>query len=525
MGEQIEYILNESTDREENFEVRKKLLTITLTVLMSFSLVACGNDKTAEDAISVEEKTEEKDAAKEETEAAVEEETATEETAIKEANTAEYQVTQMNSAFYGGIAWATVADTTAADGTGAKTVLINKNLQIVYELPEEMIIGDIFAGKAAVINADQTTNPGFIVVGADGTVLYECSDTLAGDSYDSYNVNFINDGCTIYERKESGLTANAAYACVLNEKFEKVGEIEIPDYWYYSVEDKRFYSYMSDGVYACTRGNVPDYTENTIAFILNTKENNTVVINSVDIYGYCDMDRCAGIQILYYGHDNHGWATIDPKDIDYSKVTDTETLINLVAVNGRMYPLDYDDGLNHGIGNDYVGTTFAFRHELIEFTVQEGGIVGIEGVALPDLGANIQGFRLSNDGKYVALQLKGADGNEYYTVITVDGQKLYEPVTSEQLSGYHHNITWCGNWDVCDGYIMDITGNGITPDGTVFQLGDGTDLSGIGENSFAPIRDNGSSKDYIVVSDGYIVCQSQLYQTDGTQVTTVTAAK
>lgn len=510
--------------------MRKKLLTITLTIFMSFSLAACGNDKTAEDAISVEEETEEKDAAKEETEAAMEEETAIEETAIEEANTVEYQMTQMNSGFHGGIAWATVADTTATDSTGAKTVLINKELQIVYELPEEMIIGDIFAGKAAVINADQTTNPGFIVLGADGTVLYECSDTLAGDSYHGYNVNFTNDGCTIYERKESGLSANAAYACVLNEKFEKVAEIEISDYWSGSsseVDAQRFYSYMSDGVYGCTYHDANTNTGLSMFFLLNTKGNNIVEIagkTNGDTTYYCDMDRCAGIQI--FSVENMGWVTINPKDIDYSKVTDTETLVNLITANGSMYPLEYSDGVQHTISGDYVGTTFTFCHNLIDLTVQDGSIVSIEGFVLPDFGAKIEALRLSNDGQYAALQLEGADGNRYYTVITADGQKLYEPVTSEQLSYFRQSSSsGVGKWCVCDGYIMGITGNGITPDGTVFQLGDGTDLSGIGENSIASIKEDGGNKEHIVVSDGYIVCQSKLYQTDGTQVTIVTAAK
>lgn len=507
--------------------MRKKLLAIALTVFMSFSLVACGNDKTAEDAISVEEE----DTAKEETKVVMEEETAIEETAIEEANTVEYQVTQMNSGFYGGIAWATVADTTVADSTGAKTVLINKDLQIVYELPEEMVIGDIFAGKAAVINADQETNPGFIVLGADGTVLYECSDTLAGDSYPGYNVNFTNDGCTIYDKKESGLTANAAYACVLNEKFEKVAEIEIPDHR--SVDGQRFYSYMSDGVYGCTYddANIPRGT--AMIFLLNTKGNNIVEIAAkanCDTAYYCDMDRCAGIQI--FSVENMGWMTINPKDIDYSKVTDTETLVNLITANGMitansmMKQFVFEDGLLQNISYDCVGTTFTFCHNLIDLTVQDGGIVSIEGFVLPDFGAKIEALRLSNDGQYAALQLEGADGNKYYTVITADGQKLYEPVASEQLSYFKDSSsTGNGKWCVCDGYIMGIKGNGITPDGTVFQLGDGTDLSGIGENSIVSIKDNDGNKEHIVVSDGYIVCQSKLYQTNGTQVTTVTAAK
>ena len=137
----------------------------------------------------------------------------------------------------------------------------------------------------------------------------------------------------------------------------------------------------------------------------------------------------------------------------------------------------------------------------------------IEGIILPDFGAKIRRFRLSNDGKYVALQLEGADGNAYYTVISSDGQKLYDPVTTDRFRF----------WGVCDGYIIGQDGGGITPDGKVFQLGDGTALSGIGENSLLYFQDSSRDDGEFILSDGYIVCKSKLYQSDGTEVTTVTA--
>ena len=220
----------------------KKLYKIFLIGTMSLMLAACGNDeanatKAVEEGNGVEETVE-----KSVTEESVAEPATEESTVVEEKNTTEYQLTQMDTGFYGGIAWATVSG-----DTGTKHVLINKELQVVYELPEGMETGDIFDGKAIVIHSDQSANPGFMILGADGSMLYECSDNLTGESYPGYNVNFTRDGSTIYERKESGLTANTAYACILNDKFETVAQIEIPEDCG-RMDAQRFYYCLSDGV-------------------------------------------------------------------------------------------------------------------------------------------------------------------------------------------------------------------------------------------------------------------------------------
>ncbi len=481
--------------------MKKKFKTLILIGTMALTLTACGKDKSK----SVEKETEKEVVTKEEK---TEEETK-EEATTEEEKTKEYQLTQMNSGFYGGIAWATVTDE-----KGAKKVLINKDLQVVYELPEGMETGDIFDGKAVVIHSDQASNPGFMILGADGKVLFESSDTLPGNSfYHHYNVNFTRDGSMIYERKDSGLTANTVYACILNDKFETIAQIDIPassgmiDAW-------RFYVYLADGVYCCYNdsdlfGNdCPDFIENDIGhyawFILNAKEHNTVALDFDNICIVRDMDRHAGFQLFNgYGGNEESWSAVNAENLDYSGITDKETLRNLAAANGRMY--QYYSGLG--------GTCFAFNHGIIEYTVQDDGIEDIEGIILPDFGAKIRRFRLSNDGKYVALQLEGADGNAYYTVISSDGQKLYDPVTTDRFRF----------WGVCDGYIIGQDGGGITPDGKVFQLGDGTALSGIGENSLLYFQDSSRDDGEFILSDGYIVCKSKLYQSDGTEVTTVTA--
>lgn len=497
--------------------MRKKLLTVTLSIFMALSLAACGSDNKDSDETDVIETTAEETNVEEFAEETSVEESATKEPATEGENTTEYQLAQMNSGFYGGIAWATVAD-----DTGAKKVLINKDLQVVYELPEGMETGDIFDGKAVVIHSDQASNPGFLILGADGTVLYECSDYLTGGGGHGYNVNFTRDGGTIYERKESGLTANTAYACVLNNQFETIEQFDLSCYFEDNgseIDMRRFYYCLSNGVYG-----VGDYgvSEGAIMkYILNTNEHNTVVNEEFHFYGVCnyfmDMDRC--VVLLAF---KQGWfVCANAGGLDYSGIADEKMLGDLIAGSGRTL----DNNYNHIYEVDYgaEGQHIAVNHGIIAFTAQETtGIENIEGFDIPDFGANITSFKLSNDGKYIALKLRGADGNCYYTVIGSDGQKLYEPVTVDSLSSDDYGSNLYGTWGICDGYIMSQSGKGITPDGKVFQLGDGTALSGIGENSLLyTIERHGD--EFCMISDGYIVCQSKLYRSDGTEVTTVTA--
>lgn len=507
--------------------MKKKLLTATLTFLMVLGLAACGGDKKdAEETAAM--KTVEETSAEKTVEATATEASATvETTVVEEENMTEYSLTQMNTGFSGGIAWATISSE-----AGTKQVLINKELQVVYELPEGMEAGDIFDGKAVVVHSDQTDNPGFMILGTDGTVLYECSDTLVGESYPGYNVNFTRDGSTIYERKESGLTANTAYACILNDKFEMAAQIEISEDCG-RVDEQRFYYCLSDGVYGSSQLNHDNI--NMGQLILNANENNTININNSIgnqlVFIVHDMDRCAGLELYDYG--SKKLTVVNAEDLDYSEVTDRATLENLAAVNGKMYNADFYqmegslDFYYYEIPEEE--TAIIFNHGFMDYTVQNDGIKGIEGIALPELGAEVTNFRLSNDGKYVALQLKGADGNMYYTVIGNDGQKLYDPVTVAQIDGQGYNkmdfLCWCGDWGVCDGYILYEGSVGITSDGKIFQWGDGTALPGIGEDSFLHFLSlHGSSNTHeIILSSGYVVCNSKLYSTDGTEVTTVTA--
>lgn len=496
--------------------MRKKLLTVTLSIFMALSLAACGSDNKDSDETNVIETTAEETNVEEATEETSVEEIE-ENPATEEEDTTEYQLTQMNSGFYGGIAWATVAD-----DTGAKKVLINKDLQVVYELPEGMETGDIFDGKAVVIHSDQASNPGFLILGADGTVLYECSDYLTGQGNDyGYNVNFTRDGGTIYERKESGLTANTAYACILNNQFETIEQFDLSCYFenYDEIDMRRFYYYLSDGVYGGCEVYVS--ADATMRFILNTNEHNMVMNEEYNPLGVCeyltDMDRCVGLLASY--------AVANAEGLDYSGITDGEMLRDLIAGSDRVFDSFCFKGYFYeSLHGQHISLQqhIDFNHGIIGFMVQETtGIENIEGFDIPDFGAEITSFKLSNDGKYIALRLRGADGNSYYTVIGSDGQKLYEPVTADSLLSYNDN---CNNlydtWGICDGYIMSQSGNGITPDGRVFQLGDGTALSGIGENSLLYTIHR---SEFCMISDGYIVCQSKLYRSDGTEVTTVIA--
>ena len=499
--------------------MRKKLLTVTLAILMVCNLIACGsNEKDSEETVAV--KTVEEETSVEKTvEAPATEEPATvETTVVEEVTTTEYQLTQMDTGFYGGIAWATVSS-----DAGTKHVLINKDLQVVYELPEGMEAGDIFDGRAVVIYSDQSANPGFIILGADGNVLYECSDTVAGYKQ-AYNINFTKDGSTIYEKKESGLAGNKITAYILNSTYEKVAEFEISMEGlskmcgfqeYICIDFERKYVYLSDGIYGSY---VPgllsdDRFENPPVSLLNVKENTAIELcDSYRLRTYTDMDRCVGLS-AYADLNVNRWAGLMGDAVDYNGISDAKVLCDFIRSNGKEY---YDSA--------YIEPMAYFNHGYIMYTKQEydesagdyrDNITSIEGFTLPDFGAPIKAFWLSDDGRYASLSLSGADGNTYTTVIGSDGQKLYEPVVVKDSDYYKR----C----VCDGYILTVEGAGLTPEGKEFQLGDGTALSGIGESSTAYIKDNNGR--HFQLSDGYIVCQNKLYSLDGTEVTTVTAVK
>ena len=488
--------------------MKKKLLAVTLTILMVLGLTACGGDKKDAEETTVTNTVEETSAEK-----TAEASATVESTVAEEVNTTEYSLTQMDNGFFGGIAWATVSG-----DAGSKQVLINKELQVVYELPEGMVTGDIFDGKAVVIHSDQTADPGFMIVGVDGTVLYECADNLGGTSDTNYtghpyNVNFTQDGSTIYEKNESGLTGNKVTACVLSDTFNTIAEIEISggflenEYGSAWVTVPRHYVYLSDGVY----GSYSEYGAGVVdeAFsLLNVKGQTAVELmnqgHTVRIDQ--DMDRCAGLRVLDGNYES--WAAVNGDAVDYNGVTDCKTLTDLVKANGKTYT------------ESDLGTHAYFDHVYIMYTESSldygTGIYSIEGVTLPDFGAPIADFQLSNDGKYASLEFRGTDDNFYGTVISSDGQKLYDPVITGQLGS-----KCC----VCDGYIFTEKGTGFTPDGKEIQLGDGTALSGIGENSTAYVRRAGDENRVgeFLLSDGYIVCQRKLYSLNGTEVTVVTS--
>ena len=465
----------------------KKIYVMVLIGMMSLMLVACGKSKNDDSSSKIK-----KDATKEEkvtTEEQSKEDQEKKEEKKKEKEnedqkTVKYQLKWMESGFYGGIAWAKVEDDTGLE----KYVLINKKLQVVHELPEGMEAGDIFNGKAVAINKNQKENPGFYIIGADGEVLYESSDELP-ENIES--VSLTKDGGLVYEKRVSGLTENAVYACILNDKFKAVAQIELP-----FTDCEKFY-YLSDGVYCSRQSDL---------HIINVADNKAYEVSGNNIeLDLIDIDRCIGLRCYFERNVAYCLAA---NIIDFNGIVDQESLLNLAKSSGKFY--SYYDLHNYT-------DVFFLPQGYFNYTVNEDCLKSIEGVVLPDFGADILSFRVSNDGKYYALLLMGADGEMYYTVIDSTGKNLYEPMAPDYLNwgGSYSNGEWC----VCDGYILDVEGQGITPDGKYFEIGDGTSLSGIKEDSAVCIEG------LLFISDGYIVFQDKLYKLDGTEVTTVTAKK
>ena len=96
-----------------------------------------------------------------------------------------------------------------------------------------------------------------------------------------------------------------------------------------------------------------------------------------------------------------------------------------------------------------------------------------------DLGGIISGIIPSADGQYLAVTLRGADNEEYITVLDKDLNTMYEPKPRKWMEGHVH---------VVNGYIVTEVRNndgdlgGYAPDGSAISLNN-DDVSGIGRDA------------------------------------------
>jgi hypothetical protein len=347
------------------------------------------------------------------------------------------------------------------------------------------------------------SNPGFSIVGSNGEILYNCTDVLGGIDTSGYAVSLTKDGGAVYARKESGISAETVYVCVLNDNFENVSEVEVPRDDYNSYYDISDFYYLSDGVYLVDLGNN--------GLIIDNTNNNTIFGINSQLDCYTDNDNCVG----FLEYDGGYCYYANSEALDYNSITNSEDFISQLESIGNVGISSSDE--------DEIMTGYSFsnhRFYSYECTYVEGVInyISIDGVELPDFGAVFtDNFNVSDDLNYFAISMMGYDGNYYITVVNRDGQSLYEPTTSYPID-YSDELDL---FTVCDGYILSRY-YGLTPNGEVIDYEGDIGFSGIGNDTVAGSYNGGET---VAVSDGYIACRSGLYSLDGTRIAAVTAYK
>lgn len=370
----------------------------------------------------------------------------------------EYTLDKMLTGFSGGIAWARVTD----DSGKSMEVLLNQELQIVYEKPDDMRIGKMYGGRA-ILTYQKGEEKSFIVLDSNGEKVYEATGFEGTPSLTS-------DGSLVYMTRESDISANKQYVNVINANYEQVCKIETGDRggtgeWYY----------VTDGVYAESNA------------LLNVNQN-TYFNGYSDLY--FDGDGCA---FLKYGD-----FYINADLINWNSITSKDALENMIRTNGQRF------------GNYFVNHILYTRDSLLE------------GRNFPDYILNDKSFgcAFSENGN-MAFTVHGADNKGYVVVCDSNGNPLYEPVEVDFFMS-SSNILFCQNYIIMqDGTVVTPDGSKCQlGDGTALS---GLDKECVARAYLDEIYGYTPS-DSVSLSNGYITTlrTGELYSIDGTQITTVT---
>ncbi|MGN0346356.1 MAG: hypothetical protein ACI4DU_03630 [Lachnospiraceae bacterium] len=509
--------------------MKKKLFRMLLIGLMSMLLVACGQDdrrshsdrdqeEVVEEENDVEENDEEETEEKKEVEEANEKEANTVEVSEEEPEviTKEYALHGLYGTFHDGVAWAYVID----EEETKKWVLVNTDMQVVYEAPEEAksivaIKDDFVANGRSVL----LTGQGFMVIGTDGTVLYEYQDEMQKDT-----LCVAEDGNILFQKHISNMTQDAYFLCVLDEQFQTVTEIEIGerhtfDSPYYGEYDEQYcggyIEKITDGLYLVA--NCDNY-KFWVNYIVDVR--NDVYLTGGNVSWFRNSNGNIGLLVMTR---NEQIIVEDAVSLDYANImAEGKTLNDSITDSGIHNPISEMGSLYAEVRELFVFEGF-YDNESYGVDTRIDRMIHPYELVLPDFGVPVTRLIPSRNGDYTGIQLRGVDNNFYYTVIDSSGQQLYEP-----LEPLHVEIE---SGIIVDGYIfIPGYGEGITRDGQTFTIGDGTDLSGITED-YAYIMRVYNGYGGLFISEGYISTITErsdctaVYRLDGTAVTTVTAVE
>lgn len=491
--------------------MKKKLFRMLLIGMMSLMLAACGQDNSRNQSDSdreevMEEKNDEEEAEEEkkEVEEVIKEEEVVEEE--PEVITKEYALHGLYGTFHDGVCWAYVID----EEETKKWVLVNTDMQVMYEAPEEakniVAINDDFIANGRSVFL---TNQGFMVIGTDGTILYEYQDEMEKDT-----LCVAADGNIMFQKHISNMTQDAYFLCVMDEQFQIFTEIELVernafDSPYYGEYDEQYcggyVEKITDGLYLVA--NFDNYNF-WINYIIDVK-NGIIPMGRGAVVWFKNGQDGIGLATYYDERDNHlVYAISDASVLEFGEGDTIHDAILDSSVKESGKCGTYANGV-YIFDGDY-DSNFSINRMTHPYEL-----------TMPDFGVRVTDLIPSQNGSCTGIKLLGEDNEFYYTVLDGSGQQLYEPVKA-----LHDDIGI-----IINGYIfIPGYGEGITRDGQTFTIGDGTDLSGITEDYAYIMRAYYGYGD-LFISEGYISAisessdQTAVYRLDGTAVTTVTAVE
>ena len=460
--------------------VTHKLALSILTVLLLFSMTACGNKENAEADASEAVKEEESisEAAEETEEKAEEAEAPTPEPTEEpepEAQLISYSLSGTYP-FSEDRAWVVYTDT---EDNVKYTALIDTEGKVLYRTEKSWYSPLPMQEGAAAINIKTKLENAdeYHFIDADGNEL----GVLGSEDTTTSILGYYKGNFFVREEK-SGFSGHSAEYYIADKTGQKTSDNLIA--YNIDYEDTNcIYDFNNEGWQDFA---IPDW--------------NTVSVNPyVDEAGHCVM--------AYYDSDEDSvkWTIIDlgkssietfnPNKSDFDVIGTAKGIYLGYSDHNRRLIMTVDDYCAYDGYDAYdIMRNNEKNYDPKTVVTGDGRIVepnetkflvydiatGEQIAESPDLGGGI--VKVLVDGDNYAVQLLGADHERYVTVLNKELEQLFEPKPMDNNS-----------WDICNGYVVyykDSTYKGYAPDGSEISYKD-DDASGIGVDSKSNFGDKG----------------------------------
>ena len=337
--------------------------------------------------------------------------------------------------FSDGLSWCTLtyADTqqsiTAVIDTTGRVVGINKDTSIVS-------YGDFYNGVSLVENSDGV----LMYLNANGDVVFSSGDS----DYNEQIKGMYPGGYIFLERTEANLTSNTKYYAIIDcyENF-------VIDWTAYG--DYYLFNYLGGGIFAFLDGFDRGDDDNVKFYNVETKVWTTV--NNIDGGSLWKLPKLVaedsdGWVIIGVGLDRVSGSGILVSTKDGKTYTLNEHFEYGIVSDGKIATIDtgfYDDKLlGFGCFDTKEATFNLINYEYLDLVSKPEWIMetlgyetwmelgmwpsyNMDTTKVP-LKENTYLYDLEFSSGVMLLQLKGADGHDYYALINTQGENIIEPV-------------------------------------------------------------------------------------------------